>query len=374
MGSTTRFFRTLLSMVAALALVLATVTDAQAARSRTDLEWIAEQVLLDAHNTAREAASLAPMTMYRDVRDVARDWTDHQAARRTLQHNPNYQTQICCATALAENVAFRTVGPKLTDAAVRAAVTEMHKAYMQSSGHRRNILGAYPQVGIGMVLVKAGSQWEVWSTTNFRTPDSNAPGTGIPEARDVEDTCGKAKSPSFSDVPATSVHAANIACIEDAGVTAGKADGSYGPKEFLSRGQIATFLMRTLEAAGAKVPEGAACSEGAHRVGMSAMRAWKIFTTDDCDDSREVTRAEMATWSVRALQTALGKKVPAVDADYFKDDNHMSGNVQGANNAIAAWGVVTGTGNDNFAPESLLRRDQMATFLARLLDAALEPA
>lgn len=346
------------------------VASAGAARERTDLEWKAEQMLLDLHNQERVRRGIPALVEHRDVREVARNWNDGQAARRKLQHNPNYRSEVCCHLAVAENVAYRFIGRTLDEDSVRKVITAMHVAYMGSSGHSKNILGsAYDDVGIAMTFVKDGSNWTVYSTTNFREDDGTAPGTGIPSARDVTDTCGEAGEPSFTDVPAGNVHAANIACLEREGITTGKADGTYGPKEFLSRGQIATFLMRTLEAAGKQAPVGSACPDGVHAEGMSAMRAWGIFTTDDCDERSQVLRWQMATWSVRALQ-GIGLKAPPAEADYFNDDNAMGGDVQGANNAIAAWGVVTGTGNDHFAPTSPLRRDQMATFLARLLDVA----
>ncbi len=366
--------RVLVSLLAAV-LVFAVAVPAQAARERTDLEWVAEQLLLDLHNDARTQRGVAPLAEYRDVRDVARSWADQQAASQRMSHNPNFASQICCATRVGENVGTHVIGRSLTEEALKASVRQLHAAYMDSSSHRSNVLDAnYRQAGIGISIRYDGTWWRLWNTVNFRAPNGSEPESGLPSSRSIENTCGRSGTSSFRDVPAGNIHQPTIACIEKAGITSGKGDGNYGPKELVSRGQIATFIMRTLDAAGEPIPEGRPCTNGPHAIGMSAMFEWGIFTSGGCDDLAVVTRAEMAAWTVRAMKRPLGWSGPKGDFDYFNDDNNLSGDAQGANNAVAELGVVTGIGNDKFAPSNALRRDQMATFLARLLDAAVQGA
>ena len=51
----------------------------------------------------------------------------------------------------------------------------------------------------------------------------------------------------FADVPPDHVHAAGIAAILEAGITTGRVDGTFGPGEGVTRGQMATFLARALD-------------------------------------------------------------------------------------------------------------------------------
>lgn len=49
----------------------------------------------------------------------------------------------------------------------------------------------------------------------------------------------------FPDVPADSVHAGAIAALAQADIAHGRADGTYGPGQAISRGQMASFLHRS---------------------------------------------------------------------------------------------------------------------------------
>lgn len=80
----------------------------------------------------------------------------------------------------------------------------------------------------------------------------------------------------------------------------------------------------------------------------------------------DVTRGQMASFLARALD------LPTSATDWFSDDD---GNAHEANiNKIADAGVTLGRGDGTFAPDDIVARDQMASFLARAipgLDAAV---
>lgn len=81
---------------------------------------------------------------------VAANWAAQMAANNTMAHNPDYPSQIPGGwTAAAENVAQGHP----TGAA-------MHDGWMNSSGHRANILGDYTDVGIAF-LSSGGTTWGV---------------------------------------------------------------------------------------------------------------------------------------------------------------------------------------------------------------------
>jgi hypothetical protein len=78
--------------------------------------------------------------------------------------------------------------------------------------------------------------------------------------------------------------------------------------------------------------------------------------------SRAVTRAEMATFLVRALGLTVAASGPFVD---------IAGNPHEQSiNAIAAAGITAGCGTGRFCPNDPVRRDQMATFLVRAFELA----
>ncbi len=73
-----------------------------------------------------------------------------------------------------------------------------------------------------------------------------------------------------------------------------------------------------------------------------------------------VTRAQMAMF----LDRALG--LPATDKDFFNDDNGVTG--EASINRLAASGITGGCAPSKFCPTASVKRDQMASFLARALE------
>jgi hypothetical protein len=77
-----------------------------------------------------------------------------------------------------------------------------------------------------------------------------------------------------------------------------------------------------------------------------------------------VTRGQMATFLVRAHRYVTGSLLP-LDERWFRDRDPVHGdNVDRA----ASAGIATGYSNGTYRPGLDVRRDQMASFLVRLLD------
>lgn len=128
-------------LMAVTALVLAPTVSASASESGSIHSFI---------NQARAAAGLAPLTRNAPLDQVAANWANQLAASGQLAHNPGYSAQIPGGwTNVGENVAQG----QPTGAA-------MHDAWMASSGHRANILGAFTDVGIAFIAV-GGTTWGV---------------------------------------------------------------------------------------------------------------------------------------------------------------------------------------------------------------------
>ena len=72
-----------------------------------------------------------------------------------------------------------------------------------------------------------------------------------------------------------------------------------------------------------------------------------------------VTRGQMATFLARGLA------LPRASRDYFSDDDGLVH--ENAINRVAEAGITVGCAKGKFCPESIVKRDQMASFLARAL-------
>lgn len=108
--------------------------------------------LLDA---SRADAGLAALARHDDVAAVAAAWSRHLAdTGKPLAHNPSYAEQIPAGwRAAGENVAWISEGGRGTPAEI---AERMHQGWMDSPGHRANILStSYSHVGIGVAYSEA---------------------------------------------------------------------------------------------------------------------------------------------------------------------------------------------------------------------------
>ncbi len=154
-----------LAVVAALAAVLAQPPVAAASSDRAD----SEHEFVGKMNAARRAQGLGPLAVHSQMRNIARDWTPKMIAHGSLRHRPGDQLTSLAPDdwlGLGENVG-RSVK---TGATASELVDRLHRAFMDSPGHRANILGNYNYVGVGVRLSSDGA---MWVTVNFlRAPSS----------------------------------------------------------------------------------------------------------------------------------------------------------------------------------------------------------
>jgi hypothetical protein len=117
----------------------------------------AEQDFVTRINQERTSRSLKALTVCGGLLDVARAWSDKRVATSNhVGHNPSYTSQIPSGwTRAAENVAWGS--------GTSATVAVLHKALMNSSGHRANILGDFTHIGVGVTVVSN----EMYVTQNF---------------------------------------------------------------------------------------------------------------------------------------------------------------------------------------------------------------
>lgn len=199
---------------------------------------------------------------------------------------------------------------------------------------------------------------------------SPAPTYPTPQARDVKDTCDSHQQRRFDDTAGTA-HEYMINCVAGYEITTGKTATTYDPKGLLTRGQTATFLARTLEAAGVELPgEGSdTCAEtDVHATNVERLIAKNVIQAPSdrrCHTSQPISRDLMAHWTRQAL--AVGGVRTDENTNWYSDDD--SSPYERHINEITTLGIVTGKGDATFGPTETLARGQMATFLARALDA-----
>jgi len=103
-------------------------------------------------NQARAQSGLGALTRDTAADTVARAWSGRMAQSGSLAHNPNLAAEVDRTvttqwTRLGENVG------------VGWDVRGLHDAFMNSPGHRANVLGDFNRVGIGVVRNPDGRLW-----------------------------------------------------------------------------------------------------------------------------------------------------------------------------------------------------------------------
>ena len=164
----------------------------------------------------------------------------------------------------------------------------------------------------------------------------------------------------FSDVSGNT-HESNIGIIAEAGIALGRTDGTFGPNDDVTRGQLATFLGRTLgldevpgtvftDTAGS-VHEGFINAVAAH--GIVLGRPDGTFGPND-----PVTRGQAAAMVARTVAvTSTTVSSPFTDIAGHTFENEI----------IAMWAIeaVNGCTMTTYCPDDNLSRGQIASIISR---------
>jgi hypothetical protein len=171
----------------------------------------------------------------------------------------------------------------------------------------------------------------------------------------------------FSDLDQTT-HAESIRLVAEDGITGGYPDGTFRPREDVRRDQMATFLARALrlDPRPASFPDVPSDSVHAQNVGAIAHAGITSGFADGTYRPLEfVTRGQMATF------LAAGLNLPPGSASF---DDVPSGYVHArAIAALASSGITAGFPDGTYRPNQLVKRDQMAAFLARGIPLPRQP-
>jgi hypothetical protein len=162
-----------------------------------------------------------------------------------------------------------------------------------------------------------------------------------------------------------SVHQTDIETIASTGVTRGcnpPLDTEFCPTDPVTRGQMASFLVRALDLAPADDSPFTDTAGSVHTADIDALAAAGITTGCTADrycPEDPVTRGQMASFLVRALDLAPADDSPFTDTD---------GSVHAADiAALAQAGITLGCTPGEYCPADPVTRAQMASFLVRAL-------
>jgi hypothetical protein len=196
------------------------------------------------------------------------------------------------------------------------------------------------------------------------------------------DACTLAPESTVTDREAArEVHRPSIDCALQYEIANGKGDGStYAPGENVTRGQMATFVLNAINAAGSGAELSAATGadefsdlgeDPTHRASINKLAELGIISGTGggkFSPQATITRAQMATFVTQAARFVTGETIDA-DSDHFSDE----GSTHAANiNAGFERGYFSGTSaptegaQGSFSPETVVQRDQMASFLTNV--------
>ena len=302
--------------------------------------------MLDLINGERAAHGLRTLQTHWDLEDDASLQTARQVRKGTIFHTSDLTGVMSSGwSSLGENVG---VGPN---------IPLLHDAFMDSPGHRANVLGDWTHIGIS---TKEATNGQTYITVIFmkasRTQANAQPLTSLP---------------LLTSAPADStdsIFANDINWLASQGFALGCSTDSYCPNRPLSRGEMATMLANGLDLAPAAKDYFTDDDGSPHEANINAVAAAGI--TLGCNppentwfcEQQTLTRQEMASFFTRALD------LPTNVADQFVDDD---GSIHQANiNALGTSGITLGCNppaNDRFCPTDQLTRGQIAAFLRRAL-------
>ena len=287
-------------------------------------------------NDERRAASLAPLKVYWDLEDDAHLHTERMIDAGEIYHNPN----LADVTGPVWSRIGENVG-------VGGNVEMLHRAFMNSPGHRANVLGDFTHVGIG---AQRGPTSRLWVTFVFMK-------TTVPN---IDRTHGPFVDDDFT------THEVGISKIAEAGITVGcdSTGRRYCPNDPVTRGQMATFLTRAFGLPSSTTnyfvdDDGAWYEQNANALAQSGITMGCNTSGTRFCGAENVTRGQMAAFLTRALS------LPPASGNYFDDDDG-SFYEESANRMYEA-GVTRGCGDRNYCGAANVTRAEMATFLTRAL-------
>ncbi len=190
--------------------------------------------------------------------------------------------------------------------------------------------------------------------------------------------------PSFDDIPVTSPVYPYVETIFHHGMTSGCSDTSYCPKKGVTRGQMAVYIARLLQALG--ILTVTPCSNTTpspfvdipitHPACGHIRTLFIAGIVQGCGNqmycpTQPVTRGQMAVYIVRAMITAGIIPAPEICVQPAFADVPITHPACDDILTLKTLNIVVGCGNGNYCPTQPVTRGQMAIYLVKAF--ALQP-
>jgi uncharacterized protein YkwD/heat shock protein HslJ len=329
-----------------LATSVTTSTPASAALSAEEFE----ECLLGLINTDRLANGAGTLEMAYDLNVDVRAYSQKMAGEGDLRHMTSTERNPILPGGTftwGENVAWHS-------SSNLSSCSYIHSMFMNSSGHRANILSSNKKfVSLGVYIGSNGT-WVAelfFNSSAYEAP--GAQGEGL-----------------FWDDD-NSVFEADIEALAVTGITSGcnpPTNNRYCPGSNLTRGEMAAMLVRALNLTATNGTDFTDDNTSIFEADIEKLSAAGITSGCNpptsnryCPDSA-LTRGEMAAMLVRALN------LTATNGTDFTDDNTSI--FEADIEKLSAAGITTGCNpptNNRYCPNARITRGEMAAFLARAL-------
>ncbi len=132
-----------------------------------------EDMFLSQINASRAAAGKAPLTVDGNLRSYARSHSQFMADGNCPPKSDGSPASICHSTSAQLQAAAGSGWSALGENVGRGNANSLHESFMNSPGHRSNILGDYNYVGIGTVYANDST----YVTVVFMKKGSTSGGT-----------------------------------------------------------------------------------------------------------------------------------------------------------------------------------------------------
>ncbi len=339
------------SLVAVALIAASTFTVASPAAQAALTEEQFEDCLLALINTDRVDHGVGTLEMAYDLNAEVRAFSQKMAGEGDLRHMTSSERNPILpsgTTTWGENVAWHS-NPNL------AHCSTIHSMFMNSSGHRANILSANKRfVSLGVHIGGNGT----WVTELFFT------------SNDYDPTGGPDHGMFWDDD--SSIFESDIEKIAAAGITMGcnpPTNDRFCPSDYLTRGAMAAFLVRALGLTNGNGidfidDDGSTFEADIEKLSAAGItRGCNPPANDRYCPQGNLTRGQMAAMLVRALGLTVTGGTDFVD----DNDSIFETDIE----KLAAAGITSGCNpptNNRFCPGERVTREQMAAFLARALD------
>ncbi|HEV2846444.1 MAG TPA: CAP domain-containing protein [Thermoanaerobaculia bacterium] len=129
-----------------------------------DLQQVRKQIVA-AVNSARRKAGVPPVTANTDLDEAAQRHAEDMLARNFFAHESPSGTTVR-ERARTAGYHWRTIGENIAEG--QLSVAEVMETWMQSPGHRRNILEKdFKELGVGLAMGPSGGTHRVLWAQNF---------------------------------------------------------------------------------------------------------------------------------------------------------------------------------------------------------------